>query len=417
MQWATKTGRIFNKDRWTDFIRPGLSFKDDLATMTGMSRYNAAATVAKKVLYADEFDTLPYNVSSTTVNSVANGVINVTSINTDPMIIMEKIGSFDPNVARFIEFRYRILNGISTAWEIYFTNDLHTSAHVAHQMRGASLIADGQWHTALLDAWTHSAWKTNGDIRGFRFDWATTAGVNMEIDSVKLTNYSDIVIPVSTSTGFYVGQEVTITDGVSNENVKITAVGVGSLTITPTALPYKINALVARTTSEVKAGELGFSSLSRLTVYEGRNLLVNTNYHHKPEEWNWCVATIINGNPKSVKVDRVNVNYGVVTDYLTFLEEGQIYTLSFEMKTADMYSLNYNYVMDKNEGNYSINSISIKTDNQWNFYQMVFRAKARTNAAVMIGANNNGTSFELRKLKLELGTAATPWTPAPEDLL
>lgn len=37
VKWVAKRGRIFNGEKWIDFIRPPLSFKDDFITLEGMT--------------------------------------------------------------------------------------------------------------------------------------------------------------------------------------------------------------------------------------------------------------------------------------------------------------------------------------------------------------------------------------------
>lgn len=167
------------------------------------------------------------------------------------------------------------------------------------------------------------------------------------------------------------------------------------------------------TNSEVR-GTIADVNLVKVDLYENRNLLINTSYSQQPPTWNNSVATIMNGNPKSVKVDKVGLNYGVITDHLTDIVTGETYVLTGEIKSEDLSVLNYNYVMQSG-GNYGLPPVNIIADNQWHKYDFPFIANTRTKAGVMIGANDNGTSFELRKLKLEKGTEVTPWQPAPED--
>ncbi|WP_374717121.1 phage tail spike protein [Geobacillus thermodenitrificans] len=153
----------------------------------------------------------------------------------------------------------------------------------------------------------------------------------------------------------------------------------------------------------------------------GRNLAGNTDYQKQPETYNSQVQ-IINGNPNSVLVTRSsNQGWGVVSDRITTFVSGQVYTLSFELKTSDVTKLTYIYIMDNDEGNVSLPiSINITADGQWHKYIVTFTSPAtRSNAGIMIAADFrviSGNQFELRKLKLELGNKATDWTPAPEDV-
>ncbi|MBK9453136.1 MAG: hypothetical protein IPN95_27775 [Bacteroidetes bacterium] len=66
--------------------------------------------------------TQPYGAPSTTVNSVIAGILNVTSQTNDPMIDMAGLGSFDPNIFRYVNIRYRVLSGTPGTAEIFFYN-------------------------------------------------------------------------------------------------------------------------------------------------------------------------------------------------------------------------------------------------------------------------------------------------------
>lgn len=60
-------------------------------------------------------------------------------------------------------------------------------------------------------------------------------------------------IAVGDTSGFAVGEEITIFDDVNAENVTITAVAAGELTVTALANAYKAKASVARTTAVTDA--------------------------------------------------------------------------------------------------------------------------------------------------------------------
>ncbi|WP_409177509.1 integrase [Brevibacillus fortis] len=59
---------------------------------------------------------------------------------------------------------------------------------------------------------------------------------------------SSISVAVASTTGFTVGQEVTICDDLAFENQKITAIGTGTLTFASLANNYKKGALIGRST-------------------------------------------------------------------------------------------------------------------------------------------------------------------------
>ncbi len=59
---------------------------------------------------------------------------------------------------------------------------------------------------------------------------------------------SAVTIPVASTAGLKVGQEVTICDDVSFENQRITAIGTGTVTVAKLANSYKKGAMLARST-------------------------------------------------------------------------------------------------------------------------------------------------------------------------
>jgi len=134
--------------------------------------------------YTQNWNELSFNTTSTTVNSVSDGILNVTSTNGDPMIRMENFSSFNPNIYKYINIRYRVTSGNAGLTEIFFTNAAHSSATGTQRVQG-SLISDGNWHTLSIDMSTHTNW-TNSNITGWRYDWATNSGVTMDLDYITL---------------------------------------------------------------------------------------------------------------------------------------------------------------------------------------------------------------------------------------
>lgn len=170
-------------------------YADAFAVINGLRKevINESGTDSKNMInknndpeFIQKWDSQPYAAIHTTVNSTAGGVLNLTSTGNDPSFNMPSIGSFDPNIFRWIEFRYRILSGPVTGAEFFFTNDRYTGANAGQQVNTPALIADGQWQIRRVDMWSHPDWKNFGNIRGWRYDWATASGVNMELDYISL---------------------------------------------------------------------------------------------------------------------------------------------------------------------------------------------------------------------------------------
>ena len=137
--------------------------------------------------YKQEWATQPFTTFSTTVNSVTNGILNLTSISNDPMIDMTGLGSFNPTNCRYLNIRYKVISGTANNVEIFFYNTANPTA-VGGQTAFGNLISDNTWRTLSVDMWGDPDYTLGGNITGWRFDWATASGVNMEVDFVSLSN-------------------------------------------------------------------------------------------------------------------------------------------------------------------------------------------------------------------------------------
>lgn len=132
--------------------------------------------------------TLPSWTGGTTINSLNGSVANLTSVNGDPMIDMAGIGSYDPNIYRYVNIRYRVLSGAAGSVEIFFYNTTHNFA-VGGETGYGTLISDGSWHVVSVNMAADPDYLTGGNILGWRYDWATDSGVNMEVDFIQLSQY------------------------------------------------------------------------------------------------------------------------------------------------------------------------------------------------------------------------------------
>lgn len=129
------------------------------------------------------------NTSATTLNS---GNRLFTASTNDPGIDMMNVLSTQVDVAeyKYITVRYRLNSpqNIANGFEIYFNKGnlgLDESRKVS-----MPLITDGIWHIINIDMSTNSSWNNdaNGDIKGWRFDYATVSGSKIEIDYLVLGN-------------------------------------------------------------------------------------------------------------------------------------------------------------------------------------------------------------------------------------
>ena len=160
-------------------------------------------------IYTQEWAIQPFGFSNTTVNSISNGILNVTSTSNDPMIDMAGLGSFNPDTYRYINIRYRVALGTANNVEIFFYNSAHNFA-VGGETGVGNLVSDNTWRTLSVDMWTDPEYLTGGNIQGWRFDWATASGVTMDIDFISLSTHpilgsgSTLSVTPASTTNYYV---------------------------------------------------------------------------------------------------------------------------------------------------------------------------------------------------------------------
>ena len=147
----------------------------------------------------------------------------------------------------------------------------------------------------------------------------------------------------------------------------------------------------------------------------GRNFLQKSNFADWLKEWvRWqnSSASITEDGWLQVVRGEGASNYGYYPPKISTFPFGK-YRLSFDAYSDTATDLNYNYIMS-DSGNSRIGSVTIT--NEPKRYVISFeRTEELQNCSVMIGSAI-GDSFYIRDIKVERGTVATDWTPAPEDL-
>ncbi len=136
--------------------------------------------------FDENWNTQPYiDIANTTINSNANGILNLTSTSNDPMINMPNLGSFDASVYKYINIRYKTIS--STNAQIYFSKQANNGGLSESQRVDGNYINDGNWHTVSIDMGANANWT--GSITGWRFDWAAHNNSTVEIDFISLSQY------------------------------------------------------------------------------------------------------------------------------------------------------------------------------------------------------------------------------------
>ncbi len=155
----------------------------------GVSTLWYSGTQKPEFAYIQEFMGDSYVLRNATQGSVVNGNRTFTATSDDPSIDFQNIlsSTFNPALHKYVVIRYRVVSGTVGNTEIYFkkgTNPLGESYVVR-----APLNSDNQWHILTINMSNNVNWNnTGGNITGFRYDFATTPGVVMEIDYLVLSS-------------------------------------------------------------------------------------------------------------------------------------------------------------------------------------------------------------------------------------
>lgn len=172
----------------------------------------------------------------------------------------------------------------------------------------------------------------------------------------------------------------------------------------------------------------------------GRNLLLNTNQGVTGWHWN------TNGGTGITLTEKVEDDVNTVTMTLESIPSGSWNLIEYQkIKLAGILpGKPYVLSMDVRDNNYAIDSyfrVEIKQANsqntmtssgqchckadkgEWAHLEFKLTALEELPSAIgsqivyLTGWRKSDASYSIKNIKLELGTEATPWTPAPEDSL
>lgn len=208
--------------------------------------------------FSEGWDTQPYTKFHSTINSTTNGILNVTTTGNDPQINMYNLGSFDPSVYKYINFRYRVVAGTGGFAQIFFTNSAITSATGGYAVT-KSLISDNNWHIATIDMSAHASW-TDSNITGWRFDYSNNSGVTMEIDFIQLGRNPI----VGTGTSLSVAPTVNTTYSVNRKGPSINTTAISQLV---TVNPLPIPTITAQPADAVIGSDVAYTTQSGQSNY------------------------------------------------------------------------------------------------------------------------------------------------------
>lgn len=159
----------------------------------------------------------------------------------------------------------------------------------------------------------------------------------------------------------------------------------------------------------------------------GRNLLLQTCLNQYIDKWSvWQSSKVLSNGWCKVTQNSGASSVGIITPKESdgaIIENGHSYILSFDCyldtsALADSINANYCYLMFSSGGNYSIgNYATINKTPRRVSIPFTFSGNRTEKFGAMIGCNGaNIPAFYIKDIKLEKGTKATDWTPAPEDV-
>src|SRR5699024_1320989 len=147
----------------------------------------------------------------------------------------------------------------------------------------------------------------------------------------------------------------------------------------------------------------------------GRNLFRNSNFADELKLWQW------NGQVTRVKVDGKDAILLTGTNNGFFqtptqVEDGGVYTISFKAKSVgDSSQVRFGF-LNQPTGNVGAEYI----DNTWKTYSFTTGGDIDTKLNTYVhfyAFRGTAEGVYITDLKIEKGTIATDWTPAPEDNL
>ncbi|WP_159990798.1 host specificity factor TipJ family phage tail protein [Pelistega ratti] len=156
----------------------------------------------------------------------------------------------------------------------------------------------------------------------------------------------------------------------------------------------------------------------------GRNLIQNSEF---TDYYRWGKSTITFSTEKERRAIKITstqdtVHSGIASHAKfskSHFEQGKQYTLSFYAR-GNITLLNYCYLMRLDGSNQLLTPITVSGDEtNFRLYKLTFTAHFTTEQGyILFGFRNRaiGQWVEFHSLKLESGTIATDWTPAPEDV-
>ncbi len=153
----------------------------------------------------------------------------------------------------------------------------------------------------------------------------------------------------------------------------------------------------------------------------GRNLARNTKTKNFITYQNGAIQIIDDGHIRATNTGPNGAIFGfqqTSSERKMEIIEGEKYTISFDVR-GTVKSMEYVYIMRPDAGNSQMfPAMTVSSDTEFIRVSSTFTSnRGSNNAYLMISTRNevSGAWFEVKNIKLEKGSKATDWSPAPED--
>lgn len=106
-----------------------------------------------------------------------------------------------------------------------------------------------------------------------------------------------------------------------------------------------------------------------------------------------------------------------ITDVFS-ITQGEELTISFDVRSENIPSLNYIYIMRNDGSNQSFGTITIPSGENFTRVSRTFTAPFTSSLAYLMLAYNGANTgwFEVKSIKIERGNKATDWSPNPDEV-
>ena len=196
--WILATGtelqlQNYNNGSWSTISLNPYGGNVGIATSTPTQKLEVNGVIEspylefKPVVFYDfnSNTTSDWSAYNATLSVPSKSVVRYTSTGGDSSI--SRGFNFSGGQNQIIRIRYKVISGTPGSGEIFYTNSVH--GYDGSYFKGLTLIADGNWHTLVLDMSSLSAGGTDWidyNVTAIRFDLTNNNSVVIDIDWISI---------------------------------------------------------------------------------------------------------------------------------------------------------------------------------------------------------------------------------------